>query len=147
MQNTTAIRTGSANQQPNTPCIRLWIDVTFRGLENSYVDLCPSPNVRTGQINHRSLPKVTRLCKGEKKAVQFAYCCIGMPFWDFYASTLIIIPDLPSMIYFVLPNLVYVHYLNHIPHIFNLNSVYRCTNVSPHDHTMYVGLVRIYIYM
>ena len=26
----------SANQRPNTPCIRLWIDVTFRGLEDSY---------------------------------------------------------------------------------------------------------------
>ena len=34
--NATAITTGSANQRPNTPCIRLWIDVTFRGLENSY---------------------------------------------------------------------------------------------------------------
>ena len=36
MHNTTAITTGSANQRPNTPCIRLWIDVTFRGLEDSY---------------------------------------------------------------------------------------------------------------
>ena len=36
MQNDTAITTGSANQRPNTPCIRLWIDVTFRGLEDSY---------------------------------------------------------------------------------------------------------------
>ena len=31
-----AITTGSANQRPNILCIRLWIDVTFRGLENSY---------------------------------------------------------------------------------------------------------------
>ena len=30
--------TGSANQRPNTPCIQLWIDVTFRGLENSYTN-------------------------------------------------------------------------------------------------------------
>ena len=37
MHNATAITTGSANQRPNTPCIRLWIDVTFRGLENSYI--------------------------------------------------------------------------------------------------------------
>ena len=36
MHNATAIITGSANQWPNTPCIMLWIDVTFRGLENSY---------------------------------------------------------------------------------------------------------------
>ena len=36
MHNATAITTGSANQPHNTPCIRLWIDVTFRGLENSY---------------------------------------------------------------------------------------------------------------
>ena len=36
MHNATAITTGSANQRPNTPCIRLWIDVTFRGLEGSY---------------------------------------------------------------------------------------------------------------
>ena len=26
----------SANQRPNTPCIRLWIDVIFWGVENSY---------------------------------------------------------------------------------------------------------------
>ena len=37
MHNATAITTGSANQRPNTPCIRLWIDVTFRGLEDSYI--------------------------------------------------------------------------------------------------------------
>ena len=37
MHNATAITTGSANQRPNTPCIRLWIDVTFRGLEHSYM--------------------------------------------------------------------------------------------------------------
>ena len=36
MHNAMAITTGSANQRPNTPCIRLWIDVTFRGLEDSY---------------------------------------------------------------------------------------------------------------
>ena len=36
MHNATVITTGSANQRPNTPCIRLWIDVTFRGLEDSY---------------------------------------------------------------------------------------------------------------
>ena len=36
MHNATAITTGSANQWPNTPCIRLWIDVTFQGLEDSY---------------------------------------------------------------------------------------------------------------
>ena len=39
MHNATAITTGSANQRPNTPCIRLWIDVTFRGLEDSYKNL------------------------------------------------------------------------------------------------------------
>ena len=38
MHNATAITTGSANQRPNTPCIRLWIDVTFGGLEDSYSD-------------------------------------------------------------------------------------------------------------
>ena len=37
MHNATAIITGSANQRSNTPCIRLWIDVTFRGLEDSYI--------------------------------------------------------------------------------------------------------------
>ena len=37
MHNATAITTGSANQRPNTPCIRLWIDVTFRGLEDSTI--------------------------------------------------------------------------------------------------------------
>ena len=36
MHNATAITTGSANQRPNTLCIRLWIDVIFRGVENSY---------------------------------------------------------------------------------------------------------------
>ena len=36
MHNATAITTGSANQRSNTLCIRLWIDVTFRGLEDSY---------------------------------------------------------------------------------------------------------------
>ena len=36
MHNATAITTGSVNQRPNTLCIRLWIDVTFRGLEDSY---------------------------------------------------------------------------------------------------------------
>ena len=40
MLNATAITTGSANQRPNTPCIRLWIDVTFRGLEDSYCFIC-----------------------------------------------------------------------------------------------------------
>ena len=36
MHNATAITTGSANQRPNnTPCISLWIDFTFRGLEDS----------------------------------------------------------------------------------------------------------------
>ena len=43
MHNATAITTGSANQRPNTPCIRLWTDVTFRGLEDSY---CYTPGVR-----------------------------------------------------------------------------------------------------
>ena len=38
-KNATAINTGSANQRPNTPCIRLWIDITFRGLEDSYLYL------------------------------------------------------------------------------------------------------------
>ena len=37
MHNATAITTGSANQRSNTPCIRLWIDVTFRGVENSFI--------------------------------------------------------------------------------------------------------------
>ena len=37
MHNATAITTGSANQRPNSPCISLWIDVTFRGLEDSYI--------------------------------------------------------------------------------------------------------------
>ena len=36
VHNATAITTGSANQWPNTPYIRLWIDVTFWGLEDSY---------------------------------------------------------------------------------------------------------------
>ena len=36
MHKATVITTGSANQRPNTPCIRLWIDVIFRGLEDSY---------------------------------------------------------------------------------------------------------------
>ena len=37
VHNATAITTGSANQRPNTPCfVWLWIDVTFRGLEDSY---------------------------------------------------------------------------------------------------------------
>ena len=36
MHNATEITTGSANKRPNTPCIRLLIDVTFRGLEDSY---------------------------------------------------------------------------------------------------------------
>ena len=36
MHNATAITTGSANQRSITLCIRLWIDVTFRGVENSY---------------------------------------------------------------------------------------------------------------
>ena len=31
--NATAVTTGSANQRLNTPYIRLWIDVTFHGLE------------------------------------------------------------------------------------------------------------------
>ena len=39
MHNVTAITTGSENQQPNTPCIRLWIDFTFRGLEDSYTPI------------------------------------------------------------------------------------------------------------
>ena len=42
MHNATAITAGSANQRPNTPCIRLWIDVTFRGLEHSYCDMAYS---------------------------------------------------------------------------------------------------------
>ena len=33
-----AITTGSANQPPNTLCIRPLIDVIFRGLENSFRD-------------------------------------------------------------------------------------------------------------
>ena len=37
MHNATAVTTGSANQRPNTPCIGLWIDVTFRVLEHSYM--------------------------------------------------------------------------------------------------------------
>ena len=44
MHNATAITTGSANQRPNTPCIRLWIDVTFRGLEDSYFSPPPPPS-------------------------------------------------------------------------------------------------------
>ena len=42
VHNATAITTGSANQRPNTPCIRLWIDVTFWGLEDSYIPACIS---------------------------------------------------------------------------------------------------------
>ena len=38
MHNATAITTGSANQWPNAPCIRLWIDLTFRGLGDYYTD-------------------------------------------------------------------------------------------------------------
>ena len=34
MNKATAITTGSASQRPNTPCIRLWIDLTFPGLKN-----------------------------------------------------------------------------------------------------------------
>ena len=34
--NATLCTIGSANQRPNTPCIRLWIDVICRGLENSH---------------------------------------------------------------------------------------------------------------
>ena len=48
MHNATAITTGSANQRPNTPCIRLWIDVTFRGLEDSYT-------TRTSSFLHKIL--------------------------------------------------------------------------------------------
>ena len=50
MHNATAITTGSANQRPNTPCIRLWIDVTFRGLEDSYtmIFMPPAWKVRRG---------------------------------------------------------------------------------------------------
>ena len=45
MHNATGIATFSANQRPNTPYIRLWIDITFWGPENSYrcipgVDMC-----------------------------------------------------------------------------------------------------------
>ena len=40
MHNATAITTGSANQRPNTPCIRLWIEVTFRGLKDSHSQIC-----------------------------------------------------------------------------------------------------------
>ena len=36
MHNATAITSGFANQRPNTPFIRMWIDVTFGGLEHSY---------------------------------------------------------------------------------------------------------------
>ena len=36
VHNATTITAGSANQCPNTLCIRLWIDVTFRALKNSY---------------------------------------------------------------------------------------------------------------
>ena len=37
MHNAKPITTGSANQRSITPSIRLWIDVTFRGLEDSYM--------------------------------------------------------------------------------------------------------------
>ena len=39
VHNATVITTGSANHWPNTLCIRLWIDVTFRGVENSYREI------------------------------------------------------------------------------------------------------------
>ena len=47
VHNATAITTGSANQRPNTPCIRLWIDVTFRGPEHSY---SPMPGFNTVMV-------------------------------------------------------------------------------------------------
>ena len=66
MRNATAITTGSANQRPNTPCIRLWIDVTFRGLEDSYIACmltylscmltCRKKNLHLGGKNMLSFP-------------------------------------------------------------------------------------------
>ena len=52
MHNATAITTGSANKRPNTPCVRLWIDVTFRGLEDSlYIGIIfNSPNYDVNQL-------------------------------------------------------------------------------------------------
>ena len=55
MHNATVITTGSANQRPNTPCIRLWIDVTFRGLEDSYTETAPKQ--RNSRVNTQTAPK------------------------------------------------------------------------------------------
>ena len=55
MHNATAITTGSANQRPNTPCIRLWIDVTFRGLEHSYL-------IKINSINRNIQLTVRGIC-------------------------------------------------------------------------------------
>ena len=52
-ENVLVMQASSANQRPNTPCIRLWIDVTFRGLEHSYTN-------RTVDI------PIWRICKLEK---------------------------------------------------------------------------------
>ena len=58
MHNATAVHvtTGSANQRPNTPCIRLWIDVTFRGLEHSY---CVN-KIRGNDLEVLSLQEINR---------------------------------------------------------------------------------------
>ena len=52
MHNATAITTGSANQRPNTPCIRLLIDVIFRGLEDSYTSCSATEKIAVLVLFH-----------------------------------------------------------------------------------------------
>ena len=65
MHNATAITTGSANQRPNTLCIRMWIDVTFRELEDSYRHLSTGIGRLSGKNNLAEFGQFT--CSSRKR--------------------------------------------------------------------------------
>ena len=79
MHNATAITTGSANQRPNTPCIRLWIDVTFRGLEHSYCKVV-SGCLKTVLKYIMSMPEVAE--------ADNPVCEINIGAWDYVNSVM-----------------------------------------------------------
>ena len=68
MHNATTITTGSANQRPNTSFIRLWVDVTFRGVENSYCKC----RIQSTVINKKQ-PKTLFLRKAKRVSLLFYY--------------------------------------------------------------------------
>ena len=74
--------TGSANQRPNTPCIRLLIDVTFRGFENSISSHTILITAPINKLHHKLSQLYCTLIKTELHHVLHCQIQLVHP-WEF----------------------------------------------------------------